>query len=105
MLLLLHTTSNNKKELKKISYRLLQQRLIACAQISKIESSYIWQDKVINEKEFLLTCKTRANNLKKIQKLIYKKHHYDIPEFIAIPIEYASKPYKKWLLQNCESGY
>lgn len=102
MLVLLQTTYNNKKELLHVANILLEKRLIACAQIHKIKSAYIWLDKVANENEFLLSCKTDSKNLNKIYKIIRKKHSYDIPEFITIKIKNISKPYKKWLLKSCK---
>ncbi|STQ87180.1 divalent-cation tolerance protein CutA [Helicobacter muridarum] len=105
MLVLLQTTNNNKEELLNISNMLLEKRLIACAQIHKVKSAYIWLDEIIKEKEFLLNCKTDSKNLKKIYKIIRKKHSYNIPEFITIKLKNVSKPYKKWLLQSCKNKY
>ena len=102
MLCLLQTSSSSKKELAKISTKLLKKGLVACTQIGKVKSSYVWKGSLCVEKEFLLTCKMDSKNLKKAQKLIKKMHHYDLPEIIAIPISHASRGYKKWLLKTCK---
>ncbi len=64
----------------------------------------MWLDKMIDEKEFVLVCKTDSKNLKKIYKTIRNKHSYDIPEFITTKISHISKSYKKWLLQTCKNS-
>ena len=55
----IHTTLANIDEARKIATILLDQKLIACAQISSpIESIYRWKDKVETAIEYKLTVKT-----------------------------------------------
>jgi len=97
MLIIVVTTTDSKKEAKKIADTLLKKRLSACVQISKIESRYIWQEKLVKSKEYKLTIKSLDKHYKKIVKTINKLHSYDTPEIIKINIDKADKSYAKWV--------
>ncbi len=91
------TTFKSRVEAQKISKILFENKLIACAQISTIESLYLWQKKLVDEKEFLLTLKTRINLYKKVEKVILQNHSYQVPQIIMLSIKDALKPYLDWL--------
>ncbi len=90
------TTTNSKKSAKKLAKNLLQKRLAACIQTSTIKSRYMWDNRPVCEKEYLLIIKTTAKNQKPIKRYFAKKHPYKIPEFISIKGR-SAKNYKKWL--------
>lgn len=96
-MILVLTTTDKITVAKKISQALLKQKLVACASIIPMESSYWWKGKIVNAKEFQLVLKTKAQNYEKIEKLIKKLHTYDLPEVISIDIKRAGKDYIKWL--------
>ncbi|MCE3255676.1 MAG: cutA [Rickettsiaceae bacterium] len=97
---LIKTTFKNKNEAKKLAKILLQGRLVACAQISIIESLYSWEGKMVGEKEFLLSLKTKTSFYKKIEKIIIQNHSYKIPQIIAVPVSKISKAYLDWV-ESC----
>lgn len=96
-MIIIQSAFDSKREAKKIATRLLEKGLIACAQITKIESNYIWENEMQEAKEYLLTCKLCNKNAKKVIKFITKNHTYDTPEIISIKPKYISKKYKKWV--------
>ena len=85
--LIIKTTYPKLSEAKKLAKILLTKKLAACVQFSKIESSFIWQNKISCEKEILVSIKTKANSYKKIEKEILDNHPYEIPQIIAIKID------------------
>ena len=91
------TTTSKKKEANDISQVLLKKKLAACVKLSKVDSSYIWQNKVQKSKENLLTIVTKKNNVKKIISEIKKVHSYDVPEIIETPIVQGNKEYLRWI--------
>ena len=97
MLIAIITTTDSKKNAKKIADTLLKERLAACIQIDKIISYYTWQGKIERQKEYRLTIKTQNGHYKKLVKAIKKIHSYDIPEIIKINIDKADKSYAKWV--------
>ena len=97
---LIKTTFTNKTDAKRLLKILFENKLIACAQISTIESFYFWDDEIKNEPEFLLSIKTKVSFYKDIEKIIINNHSYDIPQIIAVPIIEGSKPYLNWI-ESC----
>lgn len=88
------------KSAKNLSAILLKNFLAACIQIKKIESLYIWQAKIANKKEFLISIKTKSEKFNKIAQIIKKNHPYDLPEIISLPITQGDKKYLSWIETN-----
>jgi periplasmic divalent cation tolerance protein len=91
------TTFKSKIEAKKIIKILLKNKLIACAQISTIDSFYLWNGEVVNEKEIAVSLKTKIDFYKKVEEVIIKNHSYEIPQIIMLPIKNASQSYLEWI--------
>ena len=50
-----YITTPNKKEAKQIAQKLLDKKLIACANvISNVNSYFVWKNKVQNSKEIII---------------------------------------------------
>lgn len=94
---IIKTTCKTNEQAKKLAQILLEAKLVACAQISTIQSLYIWKNKIQEEKEFLLTIKTKSGFYKKIEKLIIKNHSYKIPQIIKTDISEGFSDYLAWL--------
>ena len=99
-LCIVQTTCRDMEEAKNIAKILLNKKLAACIQISNIESLYTWNDELCEDKEKLLSIKTKKKNFKKIEREIKENHSYDLPEIIAIDIENISKEYKNYIGEN-----
>lgn len=77
---------------------LLQEKLIACANlIPGLESHYWWKGKIQKDKEVLLIMKTTHSLFKAIELLIQNNHPYQVPEIIALPIVKGSSSYLSWI--------
>lgn len=98
--MIIQTTCKSKKEARKIANILVKEKLCACVQLSQIESIYEWKNEVCNQKETLITIKTKNNNFGKIQSKIKELHSYDLPEIIGIKIDKISKDYKNFIKGN-----
>ena len=57
--ILVTTACSSKEEAEKIVNILLKNRLISGGQITKINSTYWWQDKIISSNEFLIQMKSK----------------------------------------------
>ncbi|MWV62329.1 divalent cation tolerance protein CutA [Helicobacter saguini] len=96
-MLILYTTFDDRQEAYDIAQNLIEKRLAACVQVSKIKTFYRWENKLEKQKEYMLTCKLDSKRLKKITKYIRKNHSYDLPELVVIKPKYVDKKYKRWL--------
>ncbi|MFH1715621.1 MAG: divalent-cation tolerance protein CutA [Elusimicrobiota bacterium] len=91
-------TTKNINESKKITNKLLNDKLAACVNIiPKILSYYWWEGKVVNDEEALLVIKTAEPALDKLIQTLKAIHSYDVPEIIALEIEKGNDDYLKWI--------
>lgn len=74
----------------------LEARLIACANLSQVESLYRWQGKVETDRETVSVMKTRPEQLEPLCALIKKLHPYDLPAITWSTAE-ATEETAAWL--------
>jgi len=102
MYIIVLITAKNVREANKIATKLLEEKLIACANIVKgIKSIFSWKGKIEKANEVLLILKSRKRSFSRIVKTVKKYHSYDVPEIIALPIIDGNKDYLKWIQENC----
>ncbi len=91
-------TTASKKEAEKISQHLLEQKLIACANIiGPMISHFHWSGKIERAEEFLILMKSRLDLFEKISAEVKELHSYELPEVLALPILAGSDSYLTWL--------
>lgn len=96
-MILVYITCKDEGGAGKIAKKLLEKRLIACANIvPKISSMYWWKGKIEKEDETLLLCKTRDGREKQISWQVKKLHSYELPavEFVKAK---ASREFEQWV--------
>ena len=74
------STYPNKKSITKIANELVQNKIAACVNITKISSIYSWQGKIENASEYIALFKTTQKNKKSLKEKIKASHPYDVPE-------------------------
>lgn len=94
------STYPNKKSITKIANELVQNKIAACVNISKISSIYSWQGKIENASEYLVLFKTTQKNKKSLKEKIKASHPYDVPEIAEINITSINTSYLKWLIES-----
>ena len=96
-------TASSKEEAKKIARVLLEEKLIACANIVEHVSSFFWwQGKIDSETEALTIMKTNDKLFEKLQKRVTELHSYDVPEVLALHVVAGSQSYLEWLKTSLE---
>jgi periplasmic divalent cation tolerance protein len=91
-------TTPSKEEALKIVRWLLDDRLIACANIVGPASSlFRWKDKIDEATEFLIFMKSREELFQRLSEGVKQLHSYQVPEIISLPILAGSPPYLNWL--------
>jgi len=98
---LVYVTTESKKEAQAIARALLEERLIACANIIEpMQSLYWWEGKIEDSDETVLIVKTRAAHLPALTARVKEMHSYDCPCIVALPITDGSKDYLTWLARE-----
>jgi len=97
-------TTKNGREANKIATKLVEAKLIACANVIKgVHSIFRWKGKVDKANEALLIIKSKKSCFAKIVKAVKEVHSYDVPEIIALPIIDGNKDYLNWVKSNCSA--
>jgi periplasmic divalent cation tolerance protein len=91
-------TTANKQEAETIAQKLLEAKLIACANIlGPVSSHFHWHGKIDRAEEYLLLLKSRQNLFEALAAEVKKLHSYKVPEILALPVVAGSKAYLSWL--------
>jgi periplasmic divalent cation tolerance protein len=91
------TTVGSKKEARRMAYALVDAKLAACAQISKIDSVYAWKGKIESGKEYRVLIKTVAAQYSAVERAIRDLHSYELPAIHAFAFEHVSQAYADWI--------
>lgn len=94
---IVYVTFPKKQVAKDIAKILIREKLIACANIFKIDSLYTWKGKLEEDSEYITFLKTRKDLYTKIEKRILELHPYECPEIIQIPINRGYEGYLRWI--------
>jgi periplasmic divalent cation tolerance protein len=80
-------TTANRQEAENIAQRLLEAKLIACANIiDSIASHFHWSGKIDKAQECLMLMKSRRDLFEKLTEAVKELHSYEVPEILALPI-------------------
>jgi periplasmic divalent cation tolerance protein len=91
-------TTASKQEAEKIAQRVLNERLIACANIiGPVSSLFHWSRKMEKSEEYLIFMKSRKDLFEKLAATVKALHSYEVPEIVVLPIAEGSKAYLDWL--------
>ncbi len=98
---LLYMVCKNQEEAQQISRKLLEEKLVVCAQIfPQVQSVFEWEGKVCEESEVPVLLKTLKSKLHSLDLRIRELHSYQVPAILEIPLGFVSKPYEDWAIQQ-----
>ena len=91
-------TTASSLEAEKICSALLDEKLIACANVvGPVVSHFHWSGKVERAEEFLVLMKSRSDLFDQLSETVARLHSYEVPEIIALPIKGGANAYLEWL--------
>ena len=94
-------TTANKAEAERIVQHLLDDKLIACANIiGSVTSFFRWSGNIERAEECLVLLKSRKDLFARLTDVVKTIHSYEVPEILALPVVDGSRTYLDWL-QNC----
>ena len=95
--IIINTTFDNEEDANITINTLLREKLVSCAQTSRVDSKYHWQGKIENNHEILVVLKTKRVLYDKVEETILRLHNYKMPQIVAYPIVKGSKDYLNWI--------
>ncbi len=97
-MIIVYITCKDEKEAKDIAKKLLEERLIGCANIIKeIDSIYWWKEKLEEQKEALLLCKTKRELGERVIERAKQLHSYEIPCIDVLEVKEGNEDYENWI--------
>lgn len=100
MFSMLYTTTGSEDEAEKISNKLLERRLVACANIFPIRSMYWWKGEIEKEQEFAIIFKTRTELLDEAMAAIKELHSYEVPCLMCYEYVQGDRDYLNWISEE-----
>jgi len=94
----IHWTSASLDEARRVCRYLVQERMVASAQlIPWIESVSMWNNQLETSQESKIVLKAREHDFEAIKEVILQNSSYEVPEIIFFIIEGGNKGYLDWI--------
>jgi periplasmic divalent cation tolerance protein len=93
----MYGTAGTENEARTIVKELLNQKLIACANIFTINSIYYWDNNLEEGAEVGIIMKTREALVEKVITEFTNLHSYDVPCIVSWKIENGLREYLAWV--------
>lgn len=98
---MVYITSASQDEALKISNRLVEEKLVACANIyPEIESIYKWEGKTEKSKESVIIAKTLKKNFTKVVGRVKELHSYSCPCVVSVPVNEGNPDFIEWVYSS-----
>ncbi|WP_309396074.1 divalent-cation tolerance protein CutA [Cerasicoccus maritimus] len=92
------STTPSRELAVEIGRALVEQRLVACAQVTgPVTSIYQWQGDLCQEEEFRLVLKFPADHEGAVRNALVALHPYDTPQWVVTYADTGSTDYVAWV--------
>jgi periplasmic divalent cation tolerance protein len=100
-IVLIYATAPSMEIADKIAGALIDQQLIACANIIPgMRSHYVWEGKRQIDDEVILILKTRTDLANAVIAAARPLHPYKTPAFVILPTAGAHPPFAEWIAKS-----
>lgn len=101
----IHWTCGSIDEARKISRYLVQEKLVACAQLTPwIESVYTWNNQLETDQESKVVFKAVLSHFDTIKNVILENSKYAVPEITYTAIDGGNTEYLDWVRENAREA-
>lgn len=92
-----YVTAPDEDTAKRIARALLEQRLVACANLVPAQSLYWWNGRIEESREVAMFLKTTRSRVVDLVRAVEEMHPDEVPCVVTSPIEGGAKPYLAWI--------
>lgn len=94
-------TSGSLDEARSVARKLVENKLVACAQITPwIESLYLWNQKLEIGQESKVVFKTAEDKFEEVKRTILEEAKYDVPEITYVRVVGGNSAYLEWVEES-----
>jgi len=99
---LIYMTATNRAAAAAIARQLVEEQLIACANIlDGVLSIYRWEGRIVEDHEAVMIAKTRTECAPRVIARIRELHDYTTPCAVAVAITHGDAGFLEWVSQSC----
>ena len=91
------TTVGGDEEARELIRGLVEDRVVACGTMVGAASIFRWEGVVTEEPETLVLLKTRSDRWRDLEAAVKRRHPYDVPELLALPVVAGLEAYLNWV--------
>ncbi len=92
-----YTTFPDRDSARRVARILVDEGLVACANLAPIESIYAWQGRSEEATEWAAWLKTRRTLYRRVEARIRALHSYEVPAIVAFPLLGGYPAYLEWI--------
>lgn len=97
----IHWTAGGIEEARRVCRFLVQERIVANAQIVPwIESIYMLDNEIETEQETKVVLKTTSNRFDQVREIIESNCRYEVPEITFVTIDGGNQNFFSWLKES-----
>ncbi len=98
----IYTTLDTEDAARDFASKLLDERLIACANVFPVWSMFHWEGAVKSQSELVVFLKTTRARVEDLRKRIPEIHPYEVPCIEVYGVNEAHAPFAKWLADEAD---
>lgn len=103
--LVLTTTFPTRHDADEAAAELIDRRLAACAQVAgPVTSTYRWQGNIETSTEWSCSFKLRRDRYDAAAAALRKRHPYETPEILAVPVVAGDDAYLRWIDESLDGA-
>ena len=92
----IQVTYPNETAANDIANEVIKKSLAACVNVIPTQSTYSWENKIINEGEYIALFKTNRSSVEKLIQAIKSAHPYTVPAIVWWEVN-ATEEYAEWV--------
>ncbi|WP_456367798.1 divalent-cation tolerance protein CutA [Thermococcus sp.] len=95
--IIVYTTFPNWESAREVTQKLLEKKLIVCANLREHEAMYWWQGEIKVDNEVGAIYKTEVSKWKELRETLKELHPYEIPMIARIDMDKLNREYSEWM--------
>ena len=96
-MIIIQTTLDEEKKVKNLINLLIETNKIACGTFHKIQSSYMWKEKVVEDYEFEVSLYTKDSLMREVVDIVKQRHSYELPKITVLEPVFTLPEYENWV--------